>query len=156
MEIAALVASALGPSQIVGRLLCGFMLDKLPPNLVAAFALLIPGVAYAILIMGNVSMVSAYVCAICISFAAGAESDMLAYLVSRYFPQHLYSSTYAILLGFYGMGFGLAPVFAGRVFDVTQSYSPIFAFLVTAAVVGSFLVAALGRPRPGQLERPLH
>ena len=144
---AATIALVLGPSAIAGRLASGFLLDRFPPNVVAASLIVLPAISHLILLAGGTSPLPAYLCAMFVGIAAGAESDLLAYLVSRYFGRDSFGGVYALLLGTFAIGYGLAPVGAGAVYDATGSYKPIFIVLAGAAVVGACLIFALGRPR---------
>lgn len=143
---AAMAVFMVGPASVGGRLLSGILLDRFPPHLIAAVALLFPATAYAMLLFLAKSEGSAIIIALCIGLAAGAETDLLAYVVSRYFRPVSYSSMYALLLGIYGVGYGLAPWIAGGVFDATGSYAPVFVTLLIAALCGAVLMATLGKP----------
>lgn len=114
---------------------------------VAGWALLLPGVCYLILIFAGTSYAAGIACAIVVGIAAGAETDVLAYLVSRYFGPQYFSSLYGALLGIFAVGYGLGPVLTGRVFDVTGSYAPSLIVLACGAALASFLIVLLGRPR---------
>jgi predicted MFS family arabinose efflux permease len=143
---AAMAVFMAGPASVAGRLLTGILLDRCQLHLIAAMTLLFPATAYALLLFIAKSEGAAIVIALCIGFAAGAETDLLAYAVSRYFRSGSFSSIYALLLGIYAVGYGVAPVLAGGVFDRTGSYAPVFATLMMAALMGAGLLLALGRP----------
>ena len=145
-ERAAAAIFMVGPASVAGRLLTGILLDRYQPQMISAAALLFPATAYAMLLFLAKSEASAIVIALFIGLAAGAETDLLAYVVSRYFRTASFSSIYAPLLGIYGVGYGLAPVVAGGVFDRTDSYVPAFATLMAAAFVGAILMITLGKP----------
>jgi predicted MFS family arabinose efflux permease len=152
IEQAAMVALVIGPTSVIGRLISGFLLDHLPAKVVASALLTFAGIPYAILMSGMVSLPIGYACAVLIGLAAGAEADLLAYMVSRYFPKQWFGRVYAIQTGFFGVGFGIAPIAAGRVFDATSSYAPIFVTMAAAAVVGVLLIWSLGTPPRGEDE----
>jgi predicted MFS family arabinose efflux permease len=146
-EQAATVALILAPASILGRFCSGYLLDRFAPNLIAALALGLSGISYAILMLGGTSsLIGAAVCALFLGVTAGAESDLLAYLVSRYFGRASFGKTYGILLGIYALGYGLAPVAAGAVFDSTASYKPIFLVFMIGALLGAILIGTLGAP----------
>jgi predicted MFS family arabinose efflux permease len=146
-EQAATVALILAPASILGRFCSGYLLDRFSPSLVAALALGLPGISYAILMLGGTSsLTGATICGLFLGVASGAESDLLAYLVSRYFGRASFGKTYGILLGIYALGYGLAPVAAGAVFDTTASYKPIFMFFMSGALLGAILIGTLGSP----------
>lgn len=143
---AAKIAFFLTPASLAGRFLSGFLLDRFPAHFVAGWALALPGVCYLILILGGTGYGPAIACAIIVGLAAGAETDVLAYLISRYFGPQYFSSLYGLLLGIFAVGYGAGPVVTGRVFDVTGSYEPSFIALAAGAVLGSALILMMGRP----------
>jgi predicted MFS family arabinose efflux permease len=143
---AAAIASMLGPTSLAGRFLSGFLLDRFPPNYVATWALMLPGLCYLILIFVGTSDVAAFAIALIIGIAAGAETDVLAYLVSRYFGPQYFSSLYGLLLGIFAVGYGIGPVMTGAVFDRLGSYAPSFVLLALAAATGSLLMFSMGQP----------
>lgn len=144
---AAGVAVVLGPASLIGRLGTGLVLDRFTSNRVAAIALILPGVSYLILLLGGDWLFGAYLSGFFLGLAGAAESDLMAYLVSRYFGQHMFGKVYGFLLGLYAIGYGIGPILAGNVFDRIGSYEPIFIVLAVAALTGSLLILALGPPR---------
>ena len=139
-----------GPAQIAGRLLSGVLLDRIAPHIVASLGLILPAIAYAMLSMLDQSIETAYASALLVGLAAGAEADILAYVVSRYFPKAIFGAVYSLLLGIYAVGFGMAPTAAGAVFDAVSSYQIVFAALFVATTLGAILILSLGRPRLGE------
>jgi predicted MFS family arabinose efflux permease len=143
---AAGIAFFLTPASLAGRFLSGFLLDRFPPHFVAVLALLLPGICYIILLIAGASYWAALACAIIVGIAAGAETDVLAYLISRYFGPQYFSSLYGLLLGIFAVGYGAGPVVTGRVFDVMGSYEPSFVVLAIGAVIGTALILMMGHP----------
>ena len=136
-----------GPAQIAGRLLSGVLLDRIAPHIVASLGLILPAIAYAMLSLLEQSTGTAYASALLVGLAAGAEADMLAFVVSRYFPKRVFGAVYSLLLGIYAVGFGVAPTAAGAVFDAVSSYQTVFMALFVATTLGAILILSLGRPR---------
>ncbi|MFQ3665906.1 MAG: MFS transporter, partial [Sphingomonadaceae bacterium] len=143
---AALYASLAGVAVIFGRIVAGILLDRFWAPAVAAFFLLLPAGSCLLLASGALAsppMIA--LAAILVGLAAGAEFDIVAYMVSRYFGMANYGLIYSqIMMGMLvGGGFG-PPVF-GRVFDQTGSYTPIL--LVAAAIFAAtpWLLFAMGR-----------
>jgi MFS family permease len=67
----------------------------------------------------------------------GTESDLIAFLVSRYFGQRAFGELYGYFFMVFGIGSSLGRMLGGLVFDMAGSYTPA---LIGAAVV---LVAAV-------------
>jgi len=143
---AASVAIVVGPAALVGRFGAGHLIDRVPARFVATAILLFPAVTFLILLRFDGSIGQALAAAAAAGVSEGAETSLIAYLASRYFGSRSFGLVYGLLLGAFSMGYGIAPVVAGRVFDVTGSYGAIFAPLAIAAVAGSALMATLGRP----------
>ena len=76
--------SVFGLSIIIGRVVVGYLVDRLWAPGVAAFCLAIPA-AGAAMLYGSQSFEAAALAAFLIGFAAGAELDLMAFLAARYF-----------------------------------------------------------------------
>lgn len=143
---AAGVAVVIGPASLIGRLGTGWILDRFSTNRVAAVALILPGISYLMLLLGEDWLLGAYLAGFFLGLAGAAESDLMAYLVSRYFGPRMFGKVYGFLLGLYAIGFGVGPILAGNVYDRIGTYEPIFIVLSIAALAGSLLILALGPP----------
>ncbi len=148
-NLAAAAFFIVGPAQIAGRLLSGVLLDRIAPHIVASFGLILPAIAYAMLSLLDQSIETAYVSALLVGLAAGAEADILAFVVSRYFPKQIFGAVYSLLLGIYAVGYGIAPTAAGAVFDNAASYQTVFITLFAATTLGAVMILSLGKPRLG-------
>lgn len=142
-EQAALVQGALGLALIVGRAFAGFLMDRLFVPYVAAAILLFPIVGVALLALG-VTGSSAIVAAVCLGLAAGAELDVIAVLVSRYFGTRAYAENYGWQYAAWTLGAGAAPILTNRVFDVTGSYTSILWVYAGLFALSALLVLRLG------------
>jgi MFS family permease len=129
------IAGFLGASVIIGRLSIGYALDRFPPPIVSAIVFLIPaaGCLLAALVPGIAWVM--IVATASFGFAAGAEVDLLAFLVSRHFGLRHYSSIYGLQFAIFEIGVGVGPLLAGYSFDVTGSYH-------LALLVGAVMFAA--------------
>jgi predicted MFS family arabinose efflux permease len=144
---AALFASILGPTSVVGRLIGGYILDHFSPRFVAAGAFALPALAAAVLLHYDGSTASSVIAAIAIGFSLGLEGDVVAYLTAAYFGLRNYSSSYALLFGLFAIGAGAAPVLAGAIFDWTGSYAVMLKLLIAALGIASVMMASLGPPK---------
>lgn len=145
-QSAATVAVILGPAALIGRLGAGYFLDRFPPHLVVAAAMVLPAVSYGILLAGGTSTFAASVSALLMGIVLGAEADFMAYLVSRYFGEQTFGSLYGLMLGIFAVGYGVGPVLTGEIFDATRSYQTGFYLFAAATLVGAVLIARLGPP----------
>ena len=82
---AALVTGAIGLSILGGRLLAGLLIDRFWAPAVAFPMLAAPALACWLLTHDVVSTPVAVLAAVLIGFAAGAESDLIAFMAAKYF-----------------------------------------------------------------------
>lgn len=140
-----LAVSLFAFSVIGGRLLCGVLLDRFPAYAVSAISLGLPGIGLGILATGTVEPAVIAVAVLVLGFALGAEGDVLAYLVMRYFPLEIYSTVLGTLLG----GLALAIAIGSAILSLTLELSGGFTlFLVlssVAALIGGMLFLLLRR-----------
>jgi cyanate permease len=139
----------LGVAVIGGRLTVGLLVDRLPAQLVAAAYIVLPSLACLLLARRNAA-VPAVVLA---GLSAGAEVDLLAYLVSRYFGLLQYSRIYGWALSTFSAGVGVGPLLAAWVRDTTGSYAIALYVFAVMAGMAALLVASLGRALGGRSDR---
>jgi MFS family permease len=142
---AARVAGAIGVSVIAGRLIAGFLIDRYWAPLVTLPMLALPALACFLLAQPNVAMPAALLSAVLIGLAAGAETDLVAYLTARYFGLAHYGRLYGLQYAVFGFASGISPFLFGKVFDVTGSYQPILYVAAVLFIVGAVSLLTLGR-----------
>ncbi len=140
---AAAFPAVLGLALIVGRAFAGFLMDRYFAPYVAAIILLFPIIGVALLASGAVGA-SALVGAAFLGLAAGAELDVIAYLVARYFGTISYARIYGFLYAAWTLGSGTAPVVTSRVYDATGSHSLILWVYVGLFALSAVMIARLG------------
>lgn len=139
------VMGVIGLALLAGRIITGFLLDRFWAPLVCLPVLSIPAIA-CYLLMGTASDTTMiYAAAFMLGFAAGAESDLIAYLASRYFGMAHYGKIYGMLYMPFGICSALSPVLYGRVRDVSGSYDPMLAAAAGLFVAGAVLLLTMGR-----------
>ena len=139
------IASVMGLTIIVGRLLVGALLDKLwAPGVAAAFFVL-PTIAVLVLLSTDISVASGFVIAVLIGLAAGAELDLLAYLTSKFFGPAHYPTVFGAIFAFFAVGAGAAPPIYGAAAQAAGSYTSILQISVGLLVLCIVLFLALGK-----------
>jgi MFS family permease len=139
------LASLLGLAVIFGRVIGGWMLDRVWAPIVALVLLSLPAAACWGLTLTPLSYGEAAICVLMIGMAAGVEYDLLAYLVARYFGMRSYAVIYSLLYGSFALGSGLAPVAYGRLYDISGNYR--LALLTSSGLMmfGALALLGLGR-----------
>lgn len=144
-----LVATALGVVGIglmVGRLGIGWLFDRVWAPGVAFPALALPAIACLILVSSDApSAAVALTAAFLLGFAAGAESDVIAFLAAKYFGMKRYGRIYGFLYMPFGIGSAISPILYGVVRDRTGSYDGMLSVAAGLFVAGGALLLTLGR-----------
>jgi MFS family permease len=147
---AALCASVLGASSLLGRVLVGWLLDRFFGPWVA---LAVNGVtALGIFLLARAGgFYAGCLAAALIGIGAGGEAAITPYLLTRYFGLRAFSTLYGLTWTFYAAAGAIGPVILGRTFDLTGSYSSLLTVL--AAALG--VVAATNLLLPRYSDQPV-
>jgi MFS family permease len=142
---AASALAALAISVTAGRVISGFLLDRLwapfvcallvLPTVVALFALATPGLGGGVVVGAVVTL----------GLVAGAEFDLVAYMTARYFGQKHFSELYGIQYAAFGIGAGSAPAAYGALHDRLGGYDPTIHLSIALLVVAVAVIFTLGR-----------
>jgi MFS family permease len=105
-QVAALASSLFGVGMFVGRIGCGYLLDVFFAPRVSAvlFAAVATGLGF--LAVGH-AISAAFVGAFLVGLGLGAETDIMAYLVSRYFGLRSYGAIFGWIWAVFGLSGGL-------------------------------------------------
>lgn len=141
---AAALAGLIGVSVICGRVIGGFLIDLFWAPAVAFAILSLPAISCLIFIsFGPSWWIPAAV--ILVGLAAGAEFDVIAYFVSRYFGLKHYSKIYSGQYVFFAGASGTAPFIFGSTYDRMGSYDQILLVAAVLFLVGSAMFLTLGK-----------
>ncbi|OYY90956.1 MAG: MFS transporter [Sphingomonas sp. 28-66-16] len=143
--IAASVLGVVALGILAGRIGVGLLFDRFWAPGIAFPAMLLPAIA-CVLLMGTGADLSVLMCGgFLLGFAAGAESDVIAFLAARYFGMAHYGRIYGALYMPFGIGSAISPILYGVVRDRTGNYDLMLAAAVGMFAVGGGLLLTLGR-----------
>jgi MFS family permease len=128
---AALCASILGGSSLLGRIVVGWLLDRFFGPRVAFVINLITALGIFLLARAS-SFPAGCLAAALIGIGAGGEAAITPYLLTRYFGLRAFSTLYGFTWTFYAAAGAIGPVILGRAFDATGSYASLLVLLATA------------------------
>ena len=143
-QAAAAFAGAVGITMIPGRILVGFVVDRLWAPGVALVILLLPAGASMVLSETSDPTMLLVSCAL-LGLAAGAELDLLAFLTARYFGLAHYSKIYALAYAALATGSAAAPFLFASLYDRTGSYEASFVVAAAFFAIAALLMPILGR-----------
>ena len=141
---AALCASVLGGSSLLGRIVVGWLLDRFFGPRVALVINLTTALGILLLARAN-SFPAGCLATALIGVGAGGEAAITPYLLTRYFGLRAFSTLYGLTWTFYAAAGAIGPVILGRAFDATGSYSSLLVFL--AGTLGLAATTNLLLPR---------
>jgi MFS family permease len=141
---AALCASLLGGSSLLGRVVVGWLLDRFFGPRVALVINLVTALGIFLLARAN-SFPAGCLAAALIGVGAGGEAAMTPYLLTRYFGVRAFSTLYGLTWTFYAAAGAIGPVILGRAFDATGSYASLLILLAAALALAAITNLLLPR-----------
>jgi len=143
---ASAVFGSFGLSLIGGRVLVGYLVDRIWAPGVAAVALTLPAIGCLLLaITGPTETGMLVLATMLVGIGAGAEFDIAAYLMSRYFGMRDYGRLFGVHLGMITAASTLAPWLAGTLYKSTGSYTTMLTLCGSAFLAGALMLLPLGR-----------
>lgn len=155
MKTAAGMMGIVGTGLLIGRVGVGFMLDRIWGPAIAFPVLCLPAIACFLLMGTSNEMMMLTTAAFLLGFAAGAESDLIAFLAARYFGMAHFGRIYGMLYMPFGLFSAISPLLYGLVRDRTGSYDPMLTVAAVLFVAGGALLLLLGR-YPDSDKAPAH
>jgi MFS family permease len=148
---AAITASVYGLSTVVGRVLVGWLADRFAVPRVAAvfFGLSMVGFALAGALGAAASLPLLAFLSLVIGLGFGAESDVIALLIMRYFGRRSFGAIYGWLLSAFLVGASIGAPLFGLGHDMFHSYSlTLFVAAGVMAVVIALMLRLEGEQAP--------
>jgi MFS transporter, OFA family, oxalate/formate antiporter len=145
LPTAAKMMGVVGLGLMVGRIGVGFLLDRVWGPAIAFPVLCLPAIACFLLMGTSSEMTYISIAAFLLGFAAGAESDLIAFLAARYFGMAHFGRIYGMLYMPFGLFSAISPLVYGLVRDRTGSYDMMLTAAAVMFVIGGALLLLLGR-----------
>ena len=130
------------PSQF----LSGYFADRLPKTLMIAIFLAIQGIAITIIAFAD-SVLLAYIFAILYGIGFGGRNPLTTAIRGEYFGRKAFATIMGISQFPMNIGMIGAPLFAGYMFDTTNSYVIPFSVFAILTFFGAFLMLFVKKPR---------
>jgi len=141
-EIAVLAASITGVALLAGRVATGYFLDRFSgPGLARViFASAALGIALLSLRATGAMFAGAFL----IGLGLGAEADIIAYLLGRYFGLRSFGTAFGFAFGLFVLAGGIGPLLLGVAFDRFGSYRIALVAFCVATALAALIVGGLG------------
>ena len=137
-------AGVIGLSTMVGRLVGGYLVDRVWAPLIGFIFLSVPAIGCWIL-MGDYPVALNVVALIMVGLAAGVEFDLMAYFVSRYFGMKSYGRIYGLIYAAFGLGSGTSPIIFNLIRGDIPDYSNVLLLASFGFIIGGALLLTLGK-----------
>lgn len=140
---AAGMASILGVAAVVGKLVSGWLLDRMNSGLLPVFTFALPAVAHLLLLQdgGYWSIVLAMAT---LGYASGASLQLTTYLVTRYAGLRSFGVIFGLVSSLMALSAGIGPLLGGAIFDATGSYVILLTIGIVAASIAGLSLLKLG------------
>lgn len=138
-EKAAGVASFLLIASILGRIIMGWLADRISKKYVMLIAFSAVAGAVPLLYAGDVTRM-AYVFAFVFGFGMGADYMMIPLMTAECFGVRSLGKLMGLIITTDSLGQAFTPVIVGRLFDIHRNYNLGFALVAAMAVAGAVTV----------------
>ena len=132
-------------SVIIGRLLCGVALDRLPTYAVAAISMGLPGIGLGMLATGSAEPATITVAVLLLGLSLGAEGDILAYLVMRFFRLEVFSTVLGLVLGGLALSVAGGSLLLSLTLKLTGGFTTFLVISGVSSLIGSVVLFQLKR-----------
>jgi len=150
-QLAAGATSLFGAALLFGRVGAGYLLDHFFASSVALCFFC--GTALGLLLLwSGVTGTAAFIAAFLVGLGMGAEGDIIAYLIGRYFGLRAFGEIYGYAFGAFTLGGVSGPLLMGRGFDATGSYSLGLGVFVVVTLIAAGLMTRLGPYRKWEVK----
>ena len=141
---AAYLASLAGVAGIVGKLVTGYLMDRMHAGWIGAITLSAMALAFSAMLEPWRTRALIIMAVIISGYAAGCKLQICAYLTGRYGGMRNFGKIFGVMASMIALGAGLGPMLAGAVHDISGSYSPLMIIGIPGSLVSGLLLIGLG------------
>ncbi len=146
------VMSGAGIAMIVGRIVAGYLLDRIFAPYIVIFFLLCPMVGIAILGF-RMDGLGIALGPMLLGMGVGAEIDLIAFIISRYFGIRSFGAMHGLMFGFAIMANAVGNNMLGWSFQLKRTYGPGLLIMEVLLAVSIVILACLGPYRYPAVKR---
>lgn len=130
-------------AQILGRVVCGFALDRVRSSVIGGIIFLI-GLPGLLLLASSSALPLIIIGALLLGVARATELELNAYFTLRFFGVKNFGAIYGALLAIFSVGAAVGPLMMGFAFDKTGSNDVGLGICIGAMVVVILCFSTLG------------
>lgn len=142
---AAAAFSVYGISLVIGRVLVGYLIDRMWAPGVAFFVMFLPAIGCMLFFNFETHIPTLMLASMLVGVGAGAEMDIAAFMMARYFGMRDYSRVFSLHMGLISFGSTLAPILFAVMYDSSGSYSSMLILCAVSFAISAVLLLTMGR-----------
>jgi MFS family permease len=143
--LAAFMISLLAGGVVLGRFIFGLALDRFPTHLVAAIAMSLPAAGLFALAAGLDAPVVLAGSVVLVGLSLGAESDLAAYMVIRYFRIEVYGTVLGLVVTSMAVSAALGAIVLSVTLSLIDNFRLYMLLVGVASAIGGLQFLLLGR-----------
>lgn len=143
-QTAAFLASLTGVAGIFGKLVSGYLMDRMDAGLISCLTIGIASLAFVLLLLPSQSLPLMVIAMIVLGYTNGCKFQVCAYLTSRYVGMRNFGKVFGVMSCLVALGAGLGPFLAGLIHDLFGSYRPLVMIGIPASLLSGLLLFRLG------------
>lgn len=144
-ESAGWLTSLFGIGGIVGKLVSGWLMDRYSPNWVGGVTLASTALAFLLLMSEFATPALIVVAMVVNGYASGTKLQIASYMTTRFAGLKNFGKIFGMMAAVIALGSALGPWLAGRIYDVTGSYSIFLVAGIVGSLVSGLLIVTLPR-----------
>ena len=146
-QTAANIASVYAFGTIVGRIACGLALDRYATPMVTFISMFIPAIGFFLLGTQFDSYMIIAIAMFLVGLSVGAESDIIPFLVARYFMVRIYNTTLGLVMTCSFLASATGALGVSYTLSRYDSFEPFLWVIAGAIVIGSLLFLLMPKSR---------
>ena len=144
-QTAAFLAGLTGVAGICGKLVSGYLMDRMDAGLIGSLTMAMASLAFVLLLLPAQPLWLMVTAMIILGYSNGCKFQVCAYLTSRYAGMRNFGKVFGIMSCLVALGAGLGPFLAGLIHDLSGSYRILVIAGVPASLLSGLLLYRLGR-----------
>lgn len=139
------LTSVFGLGGIAGKLVSGYLMDRYSPNWVGGLTLASTALAFFLLMSAFATPALIVVAMAVNGYASGTKLQITSYMTTRFAGLKNFGKIFGTMAAVIALGSALGPWLAGRVYDLTGSYTIFLIGGVIGSIVSGVLIVTLPR-----------
>ncbi|WP_296259534.1 MULTISPECIES: MFS transporter [unclassified Pseudomonas] len=148
------IFGSFGLALIGGRIISGYLIDRFWAPGVACISLSMPAVGCLLFLFGPSDTGLLILATVLVGFGTGAEYDIAAFLVARYFGLREYGRLFAMTFGFTTASAAFSPLLLWMLLDTSKGYSSLLVYGATCFSLSAITILAMGKYPSGSARSP--